>query len=105
MSDWQLRLDLKDVWDKYPDEITIQELSKTIVQRLKKLETNVMTWFTDEVVHGWSDLIYEFEIMSTDKELTEEEFNNTMDTLYDWGDLHLDEKFGGKKVCWIATQF
>ncbi len=90
-----------DVWDKYPDEITIQELCKIIGQRLSKIKTPEI----EEIEFDQMGLCDEFEMMSTDKELTEEEFNNTMDDLYDWGDISLDNKFGGKKVCWIKTNF
>ena len=33
------------------------------------------------------------------------EFDYLMGELYDCGDISLDNVFGGKKVCWIATNF
>ena len=90
MANWQSRLDLTDVWNKYPDEITIQELCKTIVERLRKINSK---WFHDIIVEERDRIADEFEIMSTDKELTVEEFDVVMNELYDWGDISIDYKF------------
>ena len=102
MSDWQSRLDLTDVWNKHPDRITIQELCKTISERLRKLNP---TRVPDYVVEEKENIADEFEILSIDKETTVEEFDDIMQDLYDWGDIRLDNKFIGRKVCWIATNF
>ena len=99
MSDWQCKLDLKDVWNKYPDEIEIQELCKIVAKRLRELKPPA------QVMDERDNIADEYEIMSIDKDLTVEEFDNIMQDLYDWGDISLDNKFGGKKVCWIATNF
>lgn len=101
MSDWQCKLDLTDIWNKHPGEITIQELCKIISDRLSKLVVPEI----DEIEYDHLDLCDEFEILSTDKEATVEEFDEIMQDLYDWGDTSLDNEFAGKKICWIATNF
>ena len=102
MSNWQSKLDLTDVWDKYPDEMTIPELSKIICERLRKLNPVRMA---DWIIEEKESIADEFEIMSTGDDATEEEFNDQMNRLYDWGDIRLNDKFMSDNVCWIATKF
>ena len=103
MSDWQYRIDLTDVWNKWPDEVSTQELSKIIATRLRELNPVGLSDFLLEEKEMIAD---EFEILSLDKEATVEEFDERMSDLYDWGDTSLDnDLFYGKKICWIATTF
>lgn len=106
MSNWQLKLDLTDVWNKYPDEVRLCELCGIISERLRKLNPIRMA---DWIIEQKESIADEFEIMSIGDDATEEEFNDQMDALYDWGDTVLDRKFTPgvmqRKVCWIATQF
>jgi len=101
VSDWQSRLDLKDVWDKYPDEITVQELCKTVAERLRELDCPEL----EEIWDSRFPIADEFEILSTNKDATVAEFDEMMDELYSWGDTSFDYNDVNKKVCWIATNF
>ena len=106
MADWQLRLDLKDIWQQSLEgEISLRELTNGVIKRLEALNLSAMP---DWVVDSFNDVVDEFKTIVDDEnlELTESEFNGALDMLYDWGDMALDDKgLGGKKVCWIATVF
>lgn len=95
MSQWMNRLDLKDLWKKHRnDEITIEEIGKEIAKRIRKLKC----YKTQE--ETLEEIALNFENIS-DNDV--EEFDGILSDLYDWADTPLDNKFGGKKMCWIAT--
>jgi hypothetical protein len=71
VSDWQYKIDLTDVWDKWPDEVSTQELSKIIATKLRELDCPEL----EEIWDGRFLIADEFEILSTDKETTVEEFD------------------------------
>lgn len=105
MSDWQRKVDFSEATAKYDlDEISIQELAKIVHEKLKGLKK-----FNDtDIDYPLEDLIEEFEMIAEDEEeddyFLKEEFNYTLNRLYDWGDTPLDGKFGGKKVCWVQMR-
>src|SRR5687768_8620018 len=101
MADWQRTLDIVDIWNQAQDEeITPQQLAAIIAKRLDKLQN-----FHDSVIDGIkSHLIEQFKLLSENEDTEDEdEFNILMNDLYNWADISLDGKFGGKKVCWIKT--
>ena len=96
MSIWKNRLDLKDLWEKRDkQEITLQKMGKEIAKRIRLLRCYKREEDTLE------DIALNFEYMEEDVN----EFDSILAELYDWGDISLDGKFGGKKMCWIATRF
>lgn len=103
MSDWQRKLDFSAYTEKYDEgEISIQEFAKIVSEKLKSLRD-----FNDfDIDCAKEDLIFEFEDIAEDEyeEYGEDEFNYALNRLYDWGDTPLDNKFGGKKVCWIQMR-
>lgn len=102
MSDWQRTLDIQDSWQKALDfEISYQELAGVIAEKLKALKK----FDEEDIEYDKAGLIEDFEIASEDDELEEDGINYLMSNLYDWGDVKLDNKFGGKKVCWVKTNF
>ena len=94
MSEWKRTLNLSDIWnDARCEKITVQELSLIISKRLNKLKI-----FKEENIEDEKqDLIDEFFCLSDDKSSTQEEFNWSMEALYNWADY--------KKTCWIKTIF
>ena len=103
MANWQRKLNLKDVWNKSTEDgdMTVQELAGVISKRLKALRP-----LGDDGVDVERDEIAdEFEGLSEDPDADTNDFDNVMASLYDWGDMALDNNWPPKKVCWIATDF
>lgn len=101
MAQWQRKLDLADVWSMGKDESKIPELSGIVAGRLKALAP-----FGDEDVDDErEDIVSDFEELSKmgAGDASFDDFNTTLDRLYDWGDMKLDDEWNGKKVCWIGT--
>lgn len=96
MANWQRKLSIKDVWDC---DLPIQKVAEAIAKRLKKLRPFGDDFLDEERL----DLVDEFESLSTYENLTDDQFNDAMDSLYDWADTPLDEEWNGKKACWVET--
>ena len=102
MSKWQRTLDLKDAWKKAEDrEIEAHELAKIIAERLLELKAFKIPDIDREKANLIEELLY----LSEDDTITYDDIDDVLNYLYNWGDVSLDEKFGGKKVCWIKTKF
>jgi hypothetical protein len=100
MSQWQRHLDIKYIWKLAEDEeITPQELAKQVAERLEKLPVFNIVDVDEEL----EEIILELKDFSDCDDVTFDDFDDIMSRLYDWGDISLDDKFGGKKVCWIGT--
>ena len=87
MANWQRKVDFSAYTEKYNEgELSIQEFAKIVAEKLKTLR--------------------KFEDLADDEECMGEEstFNYLLEDLYNWGDTPLDDKFGGKKVCWIQMR-
>lgn len=98
MSQWMNKLDIKDIWAKLEDEeLDVSEGGKQIAERFRALRPRIpITFYAQQL----DDIAYAFEDI---EEGDKDGFNAAMSDLYDWGDTSLDGKFGGKKLCWIAT--
>ena len=100
MANWQRKLSLIDEWNKHDTgEITIQALAKLVAERIRSLDK-----FGDEEIDEQRDEIAnDFEALAEDENADVNDFDYMLQSLYDWGDRSLDDKWNGKKVCWIAT--
>ena len=100
MANWQRMLDLKTEWKQaQADEITAAQLAGIISVKLSELEP-----FHDNYAEEWrQELISDFHNLSLEEDLSDDDFNLLMEELYTWADLPLEDKFNGKKVCWVAT--
>jgi len=110
MSDWQRTLDIHESWVKAEkDELPAHILAKEIAEKLRALKpfpensdansvTNYINWKLDEVAR-------EFENIAEEEEDDTEWFDIAMYELYNWADISLDGRFGGKKNCWVRTAF
>jgi len=115
MAKWQRVLDIKTEWGQASDgKLSCKELAKVIVNRLEKMQPlNAAVVAGHEEAYRYAetqrlDLVDQFRAYAEDTEDLDADadwFNDLMAQLYDWGDLSLDDKFGGKKVCWIKTVF
>jgi hypothetical protein len=98
MTDWQRTLDVSDVWDQVSDgEISVPAFAGMVATRLKRLKP-----FADHIVENEKlELVDQFESMSEDSTSDFDDFDLVWNELYEWGDTSLDNRFNGKKVCWI----
>jgi len=102
VANWQSVLDLIDVWDRaLGKEVSIPDLSRIISERLKVLKPCTVDYVLDEQ----DGIVDEFMGLYEEDNADPIDFDAVMNRLYDWADQSLDEKFGGKKVCWIKTFF
>lgn len=100
MSDWQRTIDItREFQQAKAKEITYVDLAKVIVSKLKSLPS-----FSEEFIdENKEQLIEELEGYVLEESNDVDDLDGILTELYDWGDISLDGKFGGKKVCWIAT--
>lgn len=103
MANWQRKVDFSADTEKHDEgELSIQEFAKIVAEKLKTLRK-----FEDEYINNQlKEIIWSFENLADDEEYMDEEstFNYLLEDLYKWGDTPLDDKFGGKKVCWIQMR-
>jgi hypothetical protein len=106
MAQWQSKLDLCDIWGAVDEgKMTIQELSREVSIRLRKLKPTSDEGILDER----DDIADQFESLYDYKDATFTDFNYIMNDLYDWADIPLPplphSPSQHKKVCWVATKF
>jgi hypothetical protein len=95
MANWQRTLSLRDVWPSND----VRLIARTIAERLRALHPfGLFSLDLDVAI-----LADEFQAIGEDPEADVDDFDGVMERLYDWGDRPLDEKWNGKKVCWIET--
>lgn len=97
MAQWIRTLDIADAWEQAKDgEIGSKELAVIIA---KKLEDFGLV-NDDEL----DQIILEFkEYAEYAEEGDIDEFDSIMSSLYNWADIPLDDKWNGKKNCWVKT--
>lgn len=96
MAKWQRELDLSDVWPRAESgELSACQLAGTVADRLAALAP------IPAVEDIRQELIESFRILADFPDLDGDEFDAQLERLYDWGDIALDDKWNGKKVCWI----
>jgi len=101
MANWEYHIDLKAVWKEYEDEkINVETAGKKVAEVLKnfKMTAEINNYLLDTL----SEIICNFDNCCDD----EEEFNDIMQDLYDWGDTDMPTPPGKmqRKLAWIATQ-
>ena len=91
---------IKDEWKKSNNsELSIQELSKIIAEKLSMIDIKNEDYDYDRL-----NLIDRFIDLSEDEEIGFDDFNYVMNDLYDWGDIKVsNNSFWGEKLCWIKT--
>ena len=109
MSDWQRTLDIHDSWVKVVnDELPVHALAKEIAEKLRALKPLVEPGANSQ--ENWvncklDDVACEFENIAEEESDDVQWFDFAMSELYDWGNISLDNQFGGKKNCWVRTAF
>lgn len=98
MTNWQRTLNIADVWAQAEDrEITPKQLAHAIADRLEGLKPLNNLILENEK----QDIVEEFRGFVGEE--TFDDLDDVMEMLYDWADTPLDNKFNGKKVCWVKT--
>ena len=101
MANWQLKLQLGDV---YHSGLPIPALAKTVAERLAALKiTALMLLAASDLEDLREDIILEFLALAADPSADADSFDAVMEQLYDWADIALDEKWNGRKACWVDT--
>ena len=94
MADWQRTLMLKDVWETRDHH----KIAAAIADRLPKLRP-----FDEYLDSTRDDIAEEFKSIAEDASSDACDFDEAMRQLYNWADTKLDDKWDGKKVCWVQT--
>ena len=112
MSNWINKIDLKDLWN---NKLTFENLTKmleSIKTQLEKIKLEGNSHIRKTIVEHRLDLYDDIEVLmvnieeeSFSLEEVTGKFNYIMNNLYDLGNISLDTKFGGTKLCWIKTRF
>jgi hypothetical protein len=101
MANWQYKINFRDESTGYEDgSVSIQGLAECVNKKILSIKDSVSVRFPDEV----EDLLQVAELfsdISMDPDSTVEDFDNALEQLYDWGDTSLDNKWNGRKLCWI----
>ena len=99
MANWQRTLKLQPETDQASaGEISVQELAAVVAKRLRALRP-----FGDEYIDNERDEIAdEFEWIARSSDAESDDYDEVLDRLYDWGDIHISgDFFNAKKVCWV----
>jgi hypothetical protein len=110
MANWQTTIDLTSIWSGGD----IKQLSAEISRQLKGLDLSfldgakvvpgsrsglsVVNSEVLKVIAG--ELAQEFHDLSEESEPDVDDFDDLMESLYDWADHGIGDK---KKICWVAT--
>ena len=100
MANWQRRLDIKPIWKKAAaGKAKPWQVAKAIAAQLAKMEPLGHADLDDTR----ESLAEDFAHFAQEKSLDSEDFDVSMENLFDWADTSLDGCFNGKKVCWVRT--
>jgi len=104
MANWQMTLDFSKAKREFQEEkITIADLAKAAEEEINKnlaIARAIDEDLADELECDVLPLFEEFGYSGV--ELTVEDFDDALSSLYDWADTPLDNKWGGKKMCWVV---
>ncbi len=100
MADWQRKINLSAAHrDFKAGLITVQQLAAVVHRKL----TFVRPLKIDSIDAELEDLIKRFSSLAEDESATIDDYDDALSALYDWGDISIDGKWNGKKVCWVNT--
>jgi hypothetical protein len=86
MTNWQHTIDIKEAWEKASnDEITPAQLAAVVAEQLKSLPPDL----PDAPAQ-----LAEFEGLAQNAELSDDEFDDAFESLYDWAN---------DNSVWVAT--
>lgn len=119
MANWQYKLELKDFYHRYPDELSLQDVADGVVQRigllLKEIREepknsrtpSIKNLYREDMLELADNLEYDilplFEALVEEESEDVEDFDYAMEELYAWADTKLEPDWDGAKMCWIET--
>jgi len=107
MANWQTTINFSSFWDD--EDMPIQDKGKAAAKILHKKveELKSHPLFDEDALNELENLADEFELINDEYDAYSgvDEFDNILDSLYDWGDYPLDDNWGihAKKRAWIKT--
>lgn len=105
MSNWKHTLEIKSIWNS---DQSIDQKGKSIATKIRKMIPNsYLDWDSEDYNEDIETIIDNFEnITGCDDMSPTEEFDETMEMLYDWGDQEVEpyNQWPRNKMCWIRTQ-
>lgn len=118
MADWQFKLEFKEFWQD--DEIALFDKSQKVVDGIKALLSDIRKQadsisdhfkafkqlkesYMDMADELENDILPMFEALVETESEDVEDFDYALEALYEWADTSLDNKWGGKKMCWVNT--
>lgn len=102
MANWQMKLEIKDFYHKFPDELSIQEVAKLMSERIDEKLPFIKAHFLD-YFEEIEEISIQFSDLAEYEDADADDFDYIMEDLYNWADTSLDGKWGGKKLMWIET--
>jgi len=89
MANWKLRINVANIWEKYPEEVDFEEFKSSLISKLNTYTEEVNEKFGKDEAIEYENLVDD--INTTDDE---DEFDWAWQNLYDWADENL---------VWITT--
>lgn len=102
MAQWQMKLNFSEAKARYlSGKCTLAELAtatvfeiKNKVPAAKRIDESMGEELENDILPLFEDIV-ESESEDVDS------YDSALESLYDWADTSLDNKFGGKKMCWV----
>jgi len=102
-ASFQRKVDFSNYTEQYNNaELSVQEFAKIVAEKLKGLEKFKNASINnelDKIICDFEDLSYE-----EDDGFLQDDFDLLLGELYNWGDLPVDGRLSGNKVCWIQMR-
>lgn len=92
MANWRLKIDLSSVWPTEDPKLITAEIAR----QLDALDLS----FDETNAELAKDLAREFRELGEQEDPDVEDFDDLMQSLYDWADSRVDRR---EKLCWVAT--
>lgn len=99
MAQWQRTLDISEPFQAAKTgNISVQNLAGKVSSSLRELQP-----FDGPLDDEKTEVIEEFARLAKLPQPSVEQFDDVMETLYDWADTPLDTHWNGRKACWVKT--
>ena len=108
MADWQYKLDLSESRKQYDEDGDMKAMCNAHAEKIKELVARLRKDHRSIVSEDLADEL-ENDVLPRFEEIAEnggdvEDYDGSLEVLYDWADTSLDDDFFGKKLCWVETR-
>lgn len=87
------QIDLREAYTFFDNDSSVHLLAKMVENEMCKMER----LHDESLSQEFEDIRLNFSDMARNASVTEDEFNNLMERLYNWA----DQKFGDMRLCWV----